>query len=243
MCGWGSRFPQVRKEKWVWRKPTSYHCLMSDLTLTLQHILRSVAEPDSTTQGSIWRSIRRFEADNTLVFQFLQTQPPPHLLETQLLQHHPIYLCQIDENLQALSLFLWWRPESWPHSQPAYRSSSHLHLFLFSSPPSMWMHSSGSSEMTCAGAVTSECPPQLRHLREGWAEPARGEALSEVGVHSHTALRQGDLCPGHKNFRHAESGPYGPRDGENEVIVFSLLWSSLCLSNCHTFLRDPPGFH
>lgn len=62
--------------------------------------------------------------------------------------------------------------------------------------------------------------------------------MAEVGVHPPAALRQWDLCPGH-----AEAGPYAPQDGKSEVIGFSLLWSSLCLSDCHTSLRHPPGFH
>lgn len=52
------------------------------------------------------------------------------------------------------------------------------------------------------------------------------------------------ICrPGHQTHEHTKSGPYAPWDMKRKVIGFSPLWSSLCLSNCHTSLQDTPGFH
>lgn len=90
-------------------------------------------------------------------------------------------------------------------------------------------------------AVISECS-HLKYPWNGWAGPGWRRGCHS-SAHLPAALRQWKFCLGHQNFECARSGPYAPQDVKKEVVGFSPLWSSLCLSNCHTSPWHPPGFH
>lgn len=96
--------------------------------------------------------------------------------------------------------------------------------------------------------------PQKRHVEGGcqiwmlsskaplkrlsWARLVVGVPQGWVSIHVQFSS-SGNSVLANKNFGHAKSSPYTPQDIKKKVIGFSLLWSSLFLSNCHTSHRGP----